>query len=351
MRKSRARPSPHRNARVELARLAELIRATNPTGRGLAPSLERSRYAEKARLQSQAIERFPDLIAARAEAGTPGIVLLEVPALGLTLCHAVTAELSSAARERLLGEDDAGEKEPRESSPEGGGGAGGTAPRGLEDEVLAQVRDYDYAGALELLFANRETAPAAIWTELFLHVAVATLGDVATASSARLDSAAAVTPEAKLAMARVRLFESRPRDALELVVHLFERADVGFVRDLVSATLAVNDVSLEARLEERLRAERGEGCATLRPLEARRAERCERLKNELDALGSDPECPACREIALAIGRLAPADEVARQLLAEGQLRHRARHLRAELALVDDQLRCGRVDAPAASTTT
>jgi len=342
------RPPRRKQADAELARLAERIRRTNPTGRGLPAAVELARYAEKAQLQSSAIERYPDLISAVFDRVTPGVVLLEVPSLGLSLCHAVVAELSCAARDRIVQLDEAERADDRRRhEPRSRGDiddrVGDEAPA-LEEEVQRLARAYDYAGALETLFAKRQTTPAPTWTELFLFVSVQTLGDVATASSARLDSSAAVSPEAKLAMARVRLFECKPREALELAAPLLDRADVGLVRDLVTAILSADDVSLESMLEDRLLVARGDGCETIAPLRSRKAERCRRLREELDALGSDPECPACRDIALAIGRLAPSDGVARELLAEGQRRHRERHLRAELALVDDHIVQGRLDA-------
>lgn len=83
---------------AEIRRLVTEIHRVNPTERGLSRAAEARRYAEKAALQSELVERFPAELRFAMTPGSPGVVALDLPRLGLDAAHVPLAALTDAAR-------------------------------------------------------------------------------------------------------------------------------------------------------------------------------------------------------------------------------------------------------------
>lgn len=128
--------------------LIERIRRVNPTGRALPAREERARYAEKARLQSLLIERYPAEVRARAHDDMPGGVSLSVPRLRASAAHAVLEALSDRARalvEEQLRLDAASRDTVVARAP-----AAGAAPPGEDPQLTHAARalaEYDFGCA------------------------------------------------------------------------------------------------------------------------------------------------------------------------------------------------------------
>jgi hypothetical protein len=83
---------------AEIRRLVTEIHRVNPTERGLSRAAEARRYAEKAALQSELVERFPAELRFAMTPGSPGVVALDLPRLGLDAAHVPLTALTDTAR-------------------------------------------------------------------------------------------------------------------------------------------------------------------------------------------------------------------------------------------------------------
>lgn len=144
-----------------LEELIERIRRVNPTGRALPAREERARYAEKARLQSLLIERYPEQVRARAHDDMPGVVSLSVPRLRASAAHAVLEALSDRARalvEEQLRLDAASRDTVVARAPAAGAALPGEDPR-LTHAARA-LAEYDFDCAEAALSSLGEDAAA-----------------------------------------------------------------------------------------------------------------------------------------------------------------------------------------------
>mgnify|MGYP003376490834 CR=1 FL=1 len=334
--------SPSRRIQ-ELRRIAQEVRRKNPTGRSLPRATEERRYAEKAALQSRALEEFADLIVVEEDIGTPGVVLLSAPEARESLCHAVVERLSSAAQEAigtaLLAR--AGERFPASSDePDAQGSIGD------ENPYQAALACFDYELARRIVqqgMANDfERRP---WVARWLDLMVDVLGDLGGALAIPVEQGELSTDASFRAFARLRLHESDWRGAFAALRGRLSTCDDALVLALVDAAIREAVPAEIEELQARLATERG---ALSMDVQARFAEsrevRCAELRRELAARGNDPTCATCRDIALAISRIAPGDASAVRLLEEGQRRHRERHARSALEDAEELFRIGRIDA-------
>ena len=130
-----------------VGRLLDRIQQVNPTGIGLPRREQTRRYAAKARLQGELVERFGELVHVAWHADMPGIVSLSVPSVSRSAGHAVLESLSVATRdwiERRKDEDAAmavvgplAQRLPRETDE--------------MDRARRFVAEYDFDCAEELL--------------------------------------------------------------------------------------------------------------------------------------------------------------------------------------------------------
>src|SRR5262249_9289413 len=104
----RARP----NARELLA----LIHEVNPSGHDLPAKETARRYAQKSRLQTLLIHRFPDEVVVEPS-NEPGVVGLRHRVSGADACHAVVAALDDDARSWVQRQIDLGGDEAESGRP------------------------------------------------------------------------------------------------------------------------------------------------------------------------------------------------------------------------------------------
>lgn len=161
--------------------LVSLIAEVNPTGRGLSPSEQARRYAEKSALQSRLLQWYGDaFFAERTEADD--IVLLRHRHFDECACHAQVSSLGDAARAWVWQNlDDAPESERRSVEEEGPApAASDEAPRNpaaLLAKAQAALAEYDYEEAERLLVSAFEaTAGSAPASRALLELYVDVLG-------------------------------------------------------------------------------------------------------------------------------------------------------------------------------
>jgi len=324
-----------------LRRIAQDVRRRNPTGLSLPGAMEERRYAQKAALQSRALEEFADLIVVEEGIGTPGVVLLSAPEARESLSHAVVERLSLAAQEAIctaLSARSGARFAPPSDDSRGSPGA--------EDPYQVALARFDYELArrivLEGMANDLDRRP---WVARWLDLMVDVLGDLSGALAIPVVQGELSSDASFRAFARLRLHDSDWHGAFSAIRGRLSSCDEALVLALVDA--AIRD-ALPAAVEElqaRLATERG---ALSPEVQARFAEsrevRCAELRRELEARGNDPTCATCRDIALAISRIAPGDASAVRLLEEGQRRHRERHARSALEDAEELFRIGRIDA-------
>jgi hypothetical protein len=228
-------------ASATIAELLELIHAVNPTARGLTPSEQARRYAQKARLQSVLVRRLGDALRVERDPADPRLVSLRHGDLGRDACHAALAALDDDARAWVQRRLDEAAQDDGETRGESGSGPAPTktptptqadqaaAPRadadtvGDPDELLRlgteALEAYDYEGAGKLFGRALERslggADAARWmlTLLVDHLAA---DQEALDLRGRLSREAAQTPEVRelLALAAARRGERTTARAL-----------------------------------------------------------------------------------------------------------------------------------------
>lgn len=158
---SRAASRSRLREQAELRDLVDRIARVNPTGRGCPASEEKARYAEKARLQSLLIERYPEDVRAQAHEAMPGVVSLSVPRLRASAAHAIVEALSDRARALVEAQIDAAAAEPAPAP----GRAPQPAPQVRGDPRLARaaklVAEYDFECAEAELASLAADAAAA----------------------------------------------------------------------------------------------------------------------------------------------------------------------------------------------
>jgi hypothetical protein len=203
----RSRP----NARELLA----LIHEVNPSGHDhLSPRETARRYAQKSRLQSLLIRRFPDEIRVEPGDDEPGVIGLRHRGSGADACHAVLASLDDDARSWAQRELDLGDEEaesaraltPRALSEPAGPPSGAPLDDFSTDELLRRgktaLKEYDYPAARERFEAafDRGNAEAALllFTVLVEHLG---LDEDALALEERLDAGARKQSEIRLLLA------------------------------------------------------------------------------------------------------------------------------------------------------
>lgn len=176
----RVRPVDVIDGRVEPGprRLVSLIAEVNPTGRGLSPSEQARRYAEKSALQSLLLRRYGDAFFAEPTEDD-GIVLLRHRHFDECACHAQVSSLDDAARAWVWQNlDDAPERERGPEEGERAEPASTEAPRNpatLLTQAQAALAAYDYEEAERLLLAAFEstagsTPPSRALLELYVDV-------------------------------------------------------------------------------------------------------------------------------------------------------------------------------------
>jgi tetratricopeptide (TPR) repeat protein len=101
MASTRSKRKAATSTKASLEEVLARIHAANPTGLDLPAKERRSRYEQKAALQSALVEDYPDLVSAMRHDDMPGVVSLAVPSLHRSAGHAVLEALSSRAQARL----------------------------------------------------------------------------------------------------------------------------------------------------------------------------------------------------------------------------------------------------------
>ena len=160
--------------------LVSLIAEVNPTGRGLSPSEQARRYAEKSALQSRLLQWYGDaFFAERTEADD--IVLLRHRHFDECACHAQVSSLGDAARAWVWQNlEDAPESERRSVEEGPAPASSDEAPRNpaaLLAKAQAALAEYDYEEAERLLVGAFEaTAGSAPASRALLELYVDVLG-------------------------------------------------------------------------------------------------------------------------------------------------------------------------------
>lgn len=129
-----------------------LIRAENPTDRGLPRDEQQRRYRRKSALQSRLVEDYADeLTFTRDDPRTPSLIAIRHRLLDAEACHAILEELSEAARSIAQRALDVSSDEAAPAHPAASGNrAERTDPRTHEPSLAAGdqcLADYDYDGA------------------------------------------------------------------------------------------------------------------------------------------------------------------------------------------------------------
>jgi hypothetical protein len=304
------------------AELLELIHRANPTGRELSARETELRYAQKARLQSLLVRRFPDEIEVVPE--REGTVSLRHRGQVRDACHALVATLDEDARSWVQWQIDLGagrpEARPRvagEQPSTRGGAASKEAPlpdpedaspdallRRAEEEIEAY--DYEAArGHLDLVLRASGGAPEP--AAALLTLLVDTLGEDAAALEieAKLPRATLADPRVRGLCALAAARSGMPDRALALARGLPEAPLSAVLAALASSALAAGDVErAAAHLDQAKRLD--PASTALLPIAA------EVAKARTVARG-----PAEAELAalLAAGRDAEAEKAARSVLA------------------------------------
>lgn len=185
--RKRARPADVIDGRVKPGprALVSMIAEVNPTGRGLSPSEQTRRYAEKSALQSMLLRWYGDAFFAEPTE-VEGIVLLKHRHFDECACHAQVSSLDDAARAWVwqnLG--DAPEEESRAGDERAERASSDEAPRNpavLLARAQAALAEYDYEQAERLLVGAFEaTAGSAPASRALLELYVDVLGQDARA--------------------------------------------------------------------------------------------------------------------------------------------------------------------------
>jgi hypothetical protein len=345
---------------VGAGELIALIRAVNPTDRGLGTREADARYATKARLQSLLVRRFAGELEAVGEPGGDGVVLLRLRAGERSACHAVVAALDEDARAWTQLQLDLVAQEERRSAPaerprreEASRRSGREPAEGMGPEALARraqeaLEAFDYEHARELLErAVAESGGAVPQIAALLSLLVEVLGDDAAALALRGSLSRVALSDSSvrtlLALAAARSGDE-PR-ALELVQNEGGPRSAEVFAALASVALRHGDLGRAAGHLAQAQ-QRGLAAPAAAPVQAEleRARAARRGPEEAELLRA-AESSLDEETARRAGELLarwPESEVARRVLRaldERKRRHEARRLvaAAEEALAGGDL--------------
>ena len=346
-------------ARVDVHQLVALIASVNPTGRNLSAREEAARYEEKARLQSELLRRFGELVL--VEETAPGVVALTLAETGQHAAHCPVDALDEDVRSRvrLALDVGGGVHDPRAPVPSdrssaldvraSGNGAGGVA----EGKRALEEWDYERARRCFEDAARRrpDDAEAAV---ALLELLVEHLAQDVDAEEAagRMSTTLQRNPTVRALRAIGAARRGRIAQALELVRDLEGARAIEAWALLGAGALERGDMPLARRSREALAAAApahplllaiDEHLASERDRE-RRIEEERLLEEECAGLEGDALARRARDLILRHGH----SVVAVDLIARVEARRRSERARELLLRADEHEAAGDDDAAVAA---